>query len=136
MQDQCGFKLDDKFLTYKDYFEVETLHNWKDWENNPRLTYGEWVKPVWPKTRALMGSIPTPYIFDDRCDWQDAGDAIQYWYELGKEKRDECGIKGHEFVMSKEAMMSAKMMGENFIDHMETAFDKWTPKEKFNIYKA
>jgi len=28
------------------------------------------------------------------------------------------------------------MMGENFIDHMDTAFDKWTPREKFNIYKA
>jgi len=136
LQDQCGFRLDDKFLTYEDYYEIETLHNWKKWENNDKLTHGEWVKPVWPRSRALMGSIPTPYIFDDRCDWEDAGDAIQYWYELGKEKRDECGIKGHEFVMSKEAMMSAKMMGDNFIDHMETAFDKWTPREKFNIYKA
>ena len=55
---------------------------------------------------------------------------------MGKEKRDECGIKGHEFVMDKDVMMSAKMMGENFIDHMETAFEKWTPREKFNIYKA
>jgi hypothetical protein len=55
---------------------------------------------------------------------------------MDKEKRDECGIKGHEFVMSEEVMMSAKMMGKNFIDHMETAFEKWTPRKKFNIYKA
>jgi glycosyltransferase involved in cell wall biosynthesis len=136
LQDQCGFRLDDKFLTYEDYYEIETLHNWKKWENNDKLTHGEWVKPVWPRSRALMGSIPTPYIFDDRCDWEDAGDAIKYWYDMGKEKREECGIKGHEFVMDKDVMMSAKMMGDNFIDHMETAFEKWTPREKFNIYKA
>ena len=136
LQDQCGFRLDDKFLTYEDYYEIETLHNWKKWENNDKLTHGEWVKPVWPRSRALMGSIPTPYIFDDRCDWEDAGDAIKHWYDMGKEKREECGIKGHEFVMDKDVMMSAKMMGDNFIDHMETAFEKWTPREKFNIYKA
>ena len=136
LQDQCGFRLDDKFLTYEDYYEIETLHNWKKWENNDKLTHGEWVKPVWPRSRALMGSIPTPYIFDDRCDWEDAGDAIKYWYDMGKESRDECGIKGHEFVMSEEVMMSAKMMGNNFIDHMDTAFEKWTPRKKFNIYKA
>ena len=136
MQDQCGFRLDGKFLTYKDYFEIESLHNWKDWENNSKLTHGEWVKPVWPKTRALMGSIPTPYIFDDRCDWQDAGDAIQYWYELGKEKRKECGLLGHKWVCSDEAMMSVRWMSKNFIDQMETAWEKWTPRKRFSIFKV
>jgi glycosyltransferase involved in cell wall biosynthesis len=136
LQDQCGFKIKDKFVTYQDYSEIKSFHNWKEWEHNEELTWGEWVKPVWPRSRALMGSIPTPYIFDDRCDWEDAGDAIKYWYDMGKESRDECGIKGHEFVMSEEVMMSAKMMGKNFIDHMETAFEKWTPRKKFNIYKA
>ena len=131
-----GFKLNDKFLTYEDYYEVETLHDWKKLEHNEELTWGEWVKPVWPKSRALMGSIPTPYIFDDRCDWEDAGNAIKEWYEMGKEARDECGMKGHEFVMDEDVMMSAKMMGNNFIDHMDTAFEKWTPRKKFNIYKA
>ena len=136
LQDQCGFKLDGKFLTHKDYFDVESLHNWKEWENNDKLTWGEWVKPVWPKSRSLMGSVPTPYIFDDRCDWQDAAKAIKYWYDIGKEKRDKCGIKGHKWTMGDESMMSARWMGKNFIDHMETAFEKWTPRTKVSIFKA
>jgi hypothetical protein len=136
MQDQCGFKVKDKFLTAEDYKEIKSLHNWKKWEHNEELTWGEWVKPVWPKTRSLMGSVPTPYIFDDRCDWQDAGDAIQYWYEQGKEKRDECGLKGHEWVCSDEAMMSVRWMSKNFIDQMETAWEKWTPRKRFSIYKV
>jgi glycosyltransferase involved in cell wall biosynthesis len=136
MQDQCGFKLNGKFLTYKDYYEVETLHDWKKWENNDKLTWGEWAKPVWPKSRALMGSIQTPYIFDDRCDWRDAGDAIKYWYDMDKEKRTECGKIGRDWVCSDESMMSGTWMSKNFIDHMETAFEKWTPKSKFSIYKV
>jgi glycosyltransferase involved in cell wall biosynthesis len=136
LQDQCGFKLDGKFLTYKDYYEVETLHDWKKWENNDKLTWGEWAKPIWPKSRALMGSIQTPYIFDDRCDWQDAGDAIKYWYDMDKEKRTECGKIGRDWVCSDESMMSGTWMSKNFIDHMETAFEKWTPKSKFSIYKV
>ena len=133
LQDQCGFRLKDKHITYQDYAEIESLHDWRKWENNEDLTHGEWVKPVWPKSRSLQGSIPTPYIFDDRCDWVDVSERIREWYEAGKEERDECGFKGHEFVCSDEAMMSARAMCGLFIDHMDTAFDKWTPRKRFEI---
>jgi len=136
LQDQCGFKLNGKYLTADDYDEIKSLHDDRKWKDNPELTYGEWVKPVWPSNRALVGSIPTPYIFDDRCRWDDAADCIKEWYDMSKEDRDECGRKGHEFVMSDESMMSAKNMSQNFIDHMDTAFDKWKPKKRYKIYKA
>jgi len=136
MQDQCGFKFRDHFLTYKDYGKIESLHDWRKWENNKDLTHGEWVKPVWPKTRTLAGSPPTPYIFDDRADWLEVSEKINEWYEMSKEDRDECGFKGHEFVCGDEAMMSARAMCGLFIDHMETAFEKWTPKERYEVYKV
>ena len=136
LQDQCGFKVKDKLLTPEDYKEIKSLHDWKKWEHNEELTWGEWVKPVWPKTRALMGSVPTPYIFDDRCDWEDAGNAIKEWYEVGKDGRRECGIKGHEFVTGDESMMSVRWMCKNFIDHMNNAMEKFEPRKKINIYKV
>jgi len=136
LQDQCGFKLKDKHITYQDYGKIESLHDWRKWENNEDLTHGEWVKPVWPKTRSLQGSPPTPYIFDDRADWVEVADSIQYWYDLGKEQRDECGFKGHEWVCGDEAMMSARAMCGLFIDHMETAFDKWTPRKRFELMEV
>jgi glycosyltransferase involved in cell wall biosynthesis len=136
LQDQCGFKLKDKHITYQDYGKIESLHDWREWENNEDLTHGEWVKPVWPKTRSLQGSPPTPYIFDDRADWVEVADSIQYWYDLGKEQRDECGFKGHEWVCGDEAMMSARAMCGLFIDHMETAFDKWTPRKRFELMEV
>jgi hypothetical protein len=136
LQDQCGFRIKDKLLTPEDYKEIKSLHNWKKWEHNEELTWGEWVKPVWPKTRSLMGSVPTPYIFDDRCDWEDVGNAIKQWYEMGKESRDKCGIKGHEFVKGDDSMQSVRWMGKNFIDHMETAWKNWTPRKRINTYKV
>ena len=136
LQDQCGFKLKGKHITYQDYGEIESLHDWRKWEHNKDLTHGEWVKPVWPKSRALMGSPPTPYIFDDRCDWVDAADSIQHWYDMGKEQRDECGFIGHEWVCGDESMMSARWMCKNFEDHMNTAFDKWTPRKRYEIYEV
>jgi len=136
LQDQCGFRIKDKLITSEDYKEIKSLHDWRKWENNKDLTHGEWVKPVWPRTRSMMGSVPTPYIMDDRCDWMDAADKLKEWYDMGVDKRTECGIKGHEFVTSEDANMSARAMCGLFIDHMETAFEKWTPREKINIYKA
>jgi hypothetical protein len=63
----------------------------------------------------------------------EVSDKIQYWYDMGKEQRDECGFKGHEWVCGDEAMMSARAMCGLFIDHMDTAFDKWTPRKRFEI---
>ena len=45
-------------------------------------------------------------------------------------------MKGHEFVLSDESMMSSTAMSQNFIDQMNTAFDKWTPRKRYSIYKA
>ena len=136
LQDQCGFRFRDHFLTYKDYGKIESLHDWRKWENNKDLTHGEWVKPVWPKSRSLQGSPPTPYIFDDRCDWVDAAESIRHFYDMSREQRKECGFKGHEFVSSDEAQMSARHMGQLFIDHMETAFEKWTPRNRYEVVKV
>ena len=136
LQDQCGFKINGEYLTYKDYGNVISLHDWRLWEDNKSLTHGEWVKPVWPKSRSLQGSPPTPYIFDDRSDWVDVADRIEQWYKMSSVERQEAGRLGHEFVTGDDAQMSARHMCQLFIDHMNTAFEKWTPRERYEVYKA
>jgi len=136
LQDQCGFRLKDKHITYQDYKDIHTLHDWRKWEHNEDLTHGEWVKPVWPKVRSLQGSPPTPYIIDDRSDFIEVSDRIQDWYDMDKVERRRCGIKGHYFVKSDDAMMSARHMGQLFTEHMNTAFDKWTPRERYEVHKV
>ena len=134
LQDQFGFKIDGKFVTYKDYDEIKSFHDDRKWKDNSSLTWGDWVKPIWPSNRSLAGSIPTPYIFDDRCRFDDAGQAIKDWYDEGKVKRKEYGMKGHDFVMSEQSMMSGTAMSNNFIKQMDNAFDKWESRKWFSIF--
>jgi glycosyltransferase involved in cell wall biosynthesis len=132
MQDQCGFKKEDgSYITVDDYTT--------EWGSNHDGRYkecGEWVKPVFPSSISLVGSIPTPYIFDDRCRWDDAADKIKEWYDVGDDERKRCGELGREYAFSEKAGMTAEMMCQNFIDKMDTAFDKWTPRNRYEIVKV
>ena len=133
LQDQCGFKLDGKHLTADDYLEVESLHNHKKWKDNEKLTHENWAFPVWPTNRSLQGSVPTPYIFDDRCQYDDAGDTFLKVYNLTDQQKEAITKNAIEFVNKKEVGMTAKLMGQNFIDSMDTAFQHWKPVDNFRL---
>ena len=62
--------------------------------------------------------------------------SVKQEWSLDADERKECGMKGHEFVMSDDSMMSSTAMCQNFIDHMDTAFEKWTPRKRYTLYKA
>ena len=136
LQDQCGFKLKGKHITYQDYTEIVSLHDDKKWKDNPDLTWGDWVKPVWPSNRSLQGSIPTPYIFDDRCRWDDVAERIREWYDIPKDERLKAGLKGREWMLTEEIGMSSKHMCERFVHDMEQAWEKWTPRKRFTLHKV
>ena len=136
MQDQCGFRYKGKLLTAKDYEWVHSLHNRKEWKDHPDLTWGEWVKPVWPACRSLQGSVPTPYIFDDRSDFEEVADQIHEWYKVPKEERDKRALKGREYMMRDDTYLSSKGMCGRFIEDMDTAFEKWTPRNNFDLVEA
>jgi glycosyltransferase involved in cell wall biosynthesis len=136
LQDQCGFKLNGKHITHEDYREIHSLHNDRKWANNESLTWGSWCKPVWPSSRALVGSVPTPYIFDDRCRWDDVADRFKEWYDTPDKDRKKAGEDGMKWVKKPEIGMTAKHMCQGFINSMDTAFENWEPRKTFSIFKA
>jgi len=97
---------------------------------------GKWAIPVFPSNMSLAGSIPTPYIFDDRVDFRDAAEAIMEIYKMSTEERKERGLAGREWVLSDEAMMSSRNMGKNVIDGIEETFSKWKPRTSMAIIKT
>ena len=128
MQDQMRF-VDDKGQWYTPSFEVPSNHM------ATYLEHGEWAVPVFPSNISLVGSVPTPYIHDDRCDFRDVADAIQRVYELSPEERKQKGQAGREWVLSEEAMMSAKNMGRNIIKYLDQTFEQFVPRTKYDILK-
>jgi len=97
--------------------------------------HGEWAVPVFPSNISLVGSVPTPYIHDDRCDFRDVAQAIKEVYELSKEERDRRGMAGHDWVRSNEAKMTAEAMGANIAECMEEAFKAFVPRTRYDLTK-
>jgi glycosyltransferase involved in cell wall biosynthesis len=129
MQDQMRF-VDDKGEWYTPSKEVPSNHmgTYKE--------HGSWAKPVFPSNISLVGSVPTPYIHDDRCDFREVAEAIKYWYDLGAEGRDKAGESAREWVTSDESGMSARRMCENVIESMDTAFDTFVPRRSYDLHKV
>jgi glycosyltransferase involved in cell wall biosynthesis len=128
LQDQCGFKKEDgTYLTADDYIELQSNHRGKYKE------HGEWAKPVFPSNISCQGSPLTPYIFDDRVQYEDAGNAMKYWYDKTIEERSVAGQKGREFMLSNDARLSSPHLAQNTIDSINTVFEKWKPRKKYTL---
>ena len=91
---------------------------------------------VFPKTRSLVGAIPTPYIFDDRCDWEDVAEKLMNIFNLSKEARDEFGYQGHVWIKSDESMMSARKMSENMMLSIEYLILNWKKRKRFGLINS
>jgi glycosyltransferase involved in cell wall biosynthesis len=133
LQDQCGFinPKTGKYFTADDYIEVKTLHRKEEWSE---LQHGEWVKPVWPSNISLQGSVPTPYIFDDRADFREVGNALYEWYNTPKEERKSAGRKGVEFIKNPDVGMSRDNMCQRVVDSIEGCFQNWQPAKRFDLH--
>ena len=110
-----------------------------DFPSNHRGTYrdhGIWAVPVYPSNISMVGSVPTPYIYDDRCSPEDVAKALCTVYDLGKEERTRRGLLAREWVTSDESGMSARQMCTNVIDAMDETFEKFTPRSRFDLYKV
>ena len=134
LQDQCGFKKKStkKYFTADDYKQIGSLHDWRKWKD--KVTHGEWVKPVFPRVQTMVGSIPTPYIIDDKVDVYDVTDAIRYWYDIPREERTKKALIGREEFLGEMGLNHTNMC-KTLVDGIETTFKNWKPRKRFNVYK-
>ena len=128
MQDQMRFEDEDG--------------NWIDFDENfcsnhfgTYKKHGEWAVPVFPTNSSIVGSIPTPYIFDDRCDFRDVAKAIKQVYDLDPQERAKKGNAGREWVLSEEAKMSAETMCQNVVECIDQTFETFEPRKSFELTK-
>lgn len=129
MQDQMRFEDETgKWIEFNDKFCSNHFGTYKK--------HGKWAAPVFPTNMSIVGSIPTPYIFDDRCDFRDVAKAIEEVYNLPQEERQKRGLEAREWVLSEESMMSAKHMCDNVISTINDTLSSFKPKQKFELIKT
>jgi len=132
LQDQCGFKVNGNPLVADDYIKIGSLHEWRKWED--KVEHGSWVIPVWSRAQALAGSVPTPYIWDDRVDIEDVSEAILKVYNTPKEERKANALIGREFFIN-EAGLTHTNMCQTLLDGIESTFQNWKPRKRFEVFK-
>ena len=129
MQDQLRFVDENgKWIDFDDKFCSNHYGRYKK--------HGKWAVPVFPTNSSIVGSIPTPYILDDRCDFRDVAKAIEEVYNLPLEEREARGLAGRDWVLSEESMMSAEHMCDNVISTIEETLSKFKPRSKFELIKT
>lgn len=135
MQDQCGFinPNTNQYFTADEYIEIQTLHRRRV---SGEFKHGEWVKPIWPTNISLQGSVPTPYIFDDRADYEEAGEALFAWYNTPAAERKSAGLSGRNYIMNPEVGMSRELMCERVVQSIEGCFQNFEPRKRFELHLA
>ena len=129
MQDQMRFVDDNgKWIDFNEKFCSNHYGTHKE--------CGEWAIPLFPSNQSIVGSIPTPYIIDDRCSFIDAANKLVDVYKMPIEERNRRGMLAREWVLSKESMMSAKHMCDNIISCVEETFSTFKPRKKFELIKT
>ncbi len=112
MQDQMRFEDENhEWIKFTPEFGSNHRGKYKD--------HGDWAFPVFPSNHSLVGSVPTPYIFDDRAEPHDIAEQIMKVYRLKMDRPDLYKMickHAYEWVISDESMMTARKMSENVID--------------------
>jgi hypothetical protein len=132
LQDQAGFTQDGVLLTPDDYIELGSLHDWRQWED--KLNCGSWARPVWSRSRSLAGSVPTPYIWDDRVDLEEVAQAILEMYETPKEERKANGLEGREAFIGDMGLSHTNMIN-TMSEGIDTTLANWKPRDRFDVFK-
>ena len=128
MQDQMRFD-DENGEWYTPSPEVPSNHR------KTYTTCGKWALPVYPTNLSVVGSPQTPYIYDDRCSFEDVAERISELYSMSKEERQERGKAGMEWALSDEAGFTSEKMSERIIEGMDELFKVWKPRPDYYIYK-
>lgn len=127
LQDVCRFEdSDGKWIDFDNDFTSNHTGRFKK--------CGNWAYPVFPSERSLQGSIPTPYIYDDRCKPEDVADGLLYWYDSGREMCKQFGLEGSEWMsFDSENDLTSTKMSNRIIEHVDNLLKNWSPRNKFDL---
>jgi len=132
MQDQMRFEDEDgNWIKFTEKFGSNHKGKYKK--------HGKWAFPVFPSNQSIVGSIPTPYIFDDRAQPEHIAEEIRKIYDIKINQPEyyaEISKAAHEWVHSDESMMTAANMCKNVIESINTTFTNWQPRYTFEMIKV
>lgn len=103
--------------------------------DNYGFPHGAWVYPVYPQATSIVGSLPTPYIFDDRIAVSNLAATLKKMYKNNHETRKSLGELGRQWAIGDEAGFTATKMTERIIDGIEKTLELFQPRNNYDIIR-
>ncbi len=129
IQDQCRFEDEDGNWIN---FSPEFPSNHKGTYTN----HGQWVEPIFPASTTMVGSVTTPYIYEDRANPEQIAQALLNVYNISAEQRDTNGLKGRQWAMGPEAGFTSDQMANRIIDACDEGLAAFTPRPSYEVYNT
>jgi len=88
--------------------------------------------PLFPESKAVIGSQDVPYIYEDRLSEGQVVSALEKMYALGNEGRKELGQKGREHVMKN---YNFETFNKQWVDIMTQVYEEngsWEDRQEHN----
>jgi len=101
----------------------EQVTDGKEW-------FGIGIEPV---SKAIIGSLDVPYIYEDRVSGQDVVDAMLKIYNMSKEEREEMGRKGREHVLQNYGF---EEYGDKWVELLSNVHEEMGSWETRKGYKS
>ncbi len=93
----------------------------------------EWFGfPIFPTSKAIIGSQQVPYIYEDRINKDHFLSALNKMFSLSREDRRAMGLKGFQHVQSN---YNFQTFGEQWVDLMTSVYDQagsWEARTNYN----
>jgi glycosyltransferase involved in cell wall biosynthesis len=88
-----------------------------------------------PASKAIIGSLEVPYIYEDRVSGKDVIDAMEKMYNMSQEERDELGRKGRGHVLKN---YNFKKYGEQWVELLTKVYEEkgsWNTRKDYKAWE-
>ena len=81
--------------------------------------------PLYPSSKAIIGSQQVPYIYEDRTSQDQFVSAMFKMYSLSQQDRREMGLRGHKHVMKNYSFEKFQKQWLDFMDNVHESEGSW-----------
>lgn len=89
--------------------------------------------PLFPGSKAVIGSVELPFIFEEQINEDDYVDALEMMYNLGHDKRKEWGLLGMKHVHNNMNWENFNNFWPNLFINIHNTNESWPNKEYTSI---
>ena len=87
--------------------------------------------PLFPSSKAIIGSQQVPYIYEDRIDKKQFHSALSKIYKMGAENRRKIGLEGRQHVLDNYSFEVFKKRWINFMDKVYDEHGSWSTRKNY-----